>query len=479
MSSNALILYITVAYLIRFAMVPVILRRQFVPGAAIAWLGIIFLHPYIGLALYVLVGEAHLGRGRVARHRQLAARYRFECSDPTAIACTPSLPVDPAAEPFARQAEKIAGLPIVPGSTLELIDDTPRFIDRLVADLDAATRSAHLLYYIFEDDGSGRRICEALSRAARRGVTCRLIVDAIASRSFLRSATRVELESTGVAVVAALPVVPFRRHLARLDLRNHRKLAILDRRIAFAGSHNIIDADYGGRRGGPWFDLTGRFQGPVVAELATVFDEDWEFETGQSIAPPNSGAETVAYTDGSPMQVVPTGPSSPAETFRRLLLAALQCARSQLILTTPYFVPDEPTVVALMMAADRGVDVKLILPTKPDHLFAAAAGRAHFARLLESGVHIHCFRPGLLHAKTVTVDDHFALLGSANLDVRSFNLNFELTTALYGPHVTQQLRTLQLYYLTNCDELTVDTWSKRSPLATYTDAAISLISPLL
>jgi cardiolipin synthase len=255
-------------------------------------------------------------------------------------------------------------------------------------------------------------------------------------------------------------------------------MAIIDDVIAWNGSHNLINPDYGGRRGGPWFDVTGRYTGPIVDELAAVFAEDWAFETGQIVDTPSTPPPPNA-DECPPMQVVPTGPSTPGDTFRRVLLAAIQSARSKLVLTTPYFVPDEPTLVNLMMAADRGVDVKLLLPAVPDHLFTAAAGRAHFARLLASGVSIHLYTPGLLHAKTTTVDDAFCLFGSANLDVRSFNLNFELTVVLYGSEITTRLREVQMKFLAQCQPLDAAQWAARPVVYRYADSAISLLSPVL
>jgi cardiolipin synthase len=263
-----------------------------------------------------------------------------------------------------------------------------------------------------------------------------------------------------------------------MDLRNHRKLSVIDGALGYVGSHNLINPDYGGNRAGPWVDMTARLTGPVVAELESVFCEDWAFESGEMLERlhPQGPAP---IPDGVPMQVVPTGPSPSDETYRRVLLAAIQSARSQLILTTPYFVPDEPALVSLMMAADRGVDVKLLLPQHPDHLFTAAAGRAHFTRLMEAGVNIHLFKPGLLHTKSATVDNAFALFGSANLDVRSFNLNFELSVLIYDRAVTGQLRDIQLNYLKDSVPLSPKEWSRRSVIKVYTDGAVSLLSPLL
>jgi cardiolipin synthase len=470
-------------WLIRIAMLGVVLRRQFSPGTSLAWLGIVFLHPYIGLALYLLVGESRLGPRRAARHREIVARFRDPARNEERRAHQTHPTSAPPYQPMIAQAEKISGLPVLSGNRVEFLPDALEFRQRLKADIAAATKSVHLLYYIFACDSTACDIADTVIDASRRGVKCRILADAMASRHFFRhSGVARRLMAAGVEVAAALPVTPIRRRFARMDLRNHRKLSIIDDRIAYNGSHNLINPDYGGRRGNPWVDVTGRFTGPIVGELASVFAEDWEFETGHEIEIPypdteNSAANSAAGDFAG--QVVPTGPTFPDATYRRLLLAAIQSSRQRLILTTPYFVPDEPTMISLMMAADRGVDVKLIVPQTPDHLFAAAAGRAHFNALLNAGVEIHLYQPGLLHSKTTTVDDAFVLFGSANLDVRSFGLNFELSTLLYGPEVTDRLRNIQRDYLKASRKLELTEWDQRPLAKTYADRAISLLSPLL
>ncbi len=473
-----ILFYTTLGWLIRFAMVPVVLRRQLAPGASMAWLGIVSLHPYIGLSLYLLVGETRLGPRRVARHRELVRHFRGERWGGTSqneSATAPNL--DESYQPMVLQALKIGSLPVVSGNCIEFMTESAQLVDRLVADIDAAAQTVHLLYYIFVADATGERVVGAVERAAARGVCCRVMADAVASRRFFRRAgLGPRLTRAGVHVVDALPVAPISRGLPRMDLRNHRKLAVIDGRIAFIGSHNLVNPDYGGQRCAPWVDLTGRVTGPVVNELGVVFAEDWAFETDEIL-------EVPVAQDMEPgnihMQVVPTGPSAPGDTFRRVLLGAAQCARERLILTTPYFVPDEPTLVALMMAADRGVEVSLILPEKPDHFFTASAGRAHFSTLLNAGVGIFLYKPGLIHSKTVTVDDAFGIFGSANLDVRSFNLNFELSVVVYGSEVTARMRTIQETYLANSRRLDVETWARRRVIRQYADRAIALLSPLL
>jgi cardiolipin synthase len=479
-------LYLTYALIgwgIRLVMLTVVLRRQLAPGASVAWLGIVFLHPYIGLVLYMLVGESRLGPRRMERHRQIVAQFR----DPkkhTAREAHQIRPDAPAAyQPMVLQAEKISGLPVLAGNQLEFLPETAAFVQRLVAEIAAAKSSADLLYYIISNDSTGTAVADALIAATQRGVKCRVLADAMASRTFFHHAGLApRLTQAGVEVAAALPVNLIRRRFARMDLRNHRKLAVIDGRIAFAGSHNLVNADYGGRRGNPWVDVTARFTGPIVGELASIFAEDWAFETGQEIEipyPEREDGQSDGAKDGILAQVVPTGPTLPDLTYRRLLLAAIQSSRKQLILTTPYFVPDEPALLSLMMAADRGVDVNLILPQTADHFFAAAAGRAHYLALLRSGVKIHLYQPGLIHAKTTTVDDAFALFGSANLDVRSFSLNFELSVLLYGQEITERLRSLQQVYLSHSRTLELSDWEKRRVVGQYADSAVSLLSPLL
>lgn len=470
--------YIALAWIIRVSMILVILRRPFAPGASVAWLGVVFLHPYIGLTLYMLVGETRLGPHRIERHRALMAHFRTASPNTAQDLQSLRAELPPASEPMVRQAEKISMMAVLGGNNVEFMDNCDTLVSRLVADIDQATSQVRLLYYIFACDRIGELVARAVISAAGRGVACRVLADGVASRAiFRRNGLAQRLRNAGVKVAAALPVAPLKRGLPRMDLRNHRKLAVIDGAVAYCGSHNLIDPSYGGRRGGPWIDVTGRFTGPIVREFGNVFAEDWAFETEEMLDVLVN--DRVGQEPAFPMQVVPTGPTAPGESFRRVFLAAIQCAREKVILTTPYFVPDETTLVALMMAADRGVDVSLLLPANPDHFFTAAAGRAHFSRLLEAGVSIFLYPRGLLHAKTTTVDDTLAVFGSANLDVRSFNLNFELSVLLYGRDATAQLRGIQTQFLAESKRLDAAEWGRRSIVKQYADRAIALLSPLL
>jgi cardiolipin synthase len=379
---------------------------------------------------------------------------------------------------LGREAERACGLPILSGNALELLADTKPTIDRLVSDLERAERHVHLLFYIFEPDATGRRVAEALMAAARRGVRVRVLLDATGSRRvFKRDGLAAHMRAAGVDVRPALPVRPWRQRLARFDIRNHRKIVVIDGAIGYTGSQNIVDPDYH-KGSGLWVDLNARFRGPVVAQLQLVFLEDWAFEDAP--APPEDEAYPALPAVGDTWaQTVPTGPSEAYNPFPRILLAAINAAQERLVLTTPYFVPDEATLRSLLMARDRGVAVTLLLPRASDHPVVDFAGRACCERLLAEGVEVRRYPVGMLHAKTLTVDDTFAMLGSSNMDIRSFYLNFEAGVLLHGAAITRRMRAVQESYLEASERLTLQGWRARPFWRRYAESAASLLSPLL
>ncbi len=484
MDMSWLFIYGVLEWYIRVAMVPVILRRRFSPATSLAWLSVIFFLPVLGVVVYALIGVPRLGRRRVRQHQTVVSAMRSDerrfCLLKDHVIRSEA-EADPVLRPVIRQAEHLGGMPILGGNHVELLTRPQKMIDRLIADIDRAQHQVHLLYYIFAPDQTGQRVTDALASAAKRGVRCRLLADAVGSRALFGFRHRRLLDrlvGDGVEVFRMLPASPLRRGLARLDLRNHRKLAIVDGRVAYTGSQNIVDADYGHRRAGSWQDLSGRFTGPVVSQLQSVFLEDWAFETDREIQesctfPPLDQVGVV------PAQTVPTGPDERSEAMLRITLAAIYAAQRSIIITTPYLVPDEPTMVALSMAAGRGVDVKLVVPHRGDHPLVSAAGRAYYGPLLDAGVSIFQHHGGLLHAKTATVDDAFALLGSSNLDIRSFYLNYEISVLLYGPEVTQQVRTTQQEYLRRSRPVDRDQWRRRPRGLQFIENAAALLSPLL
>jgi cardiolipin synthase len=374
-------------------------------------------------------------------------------------------------------AEQVVGLPVVNGNRIAFFSDTDEVIDRLVAAIDSANRHVHLLFYIFRDDVVGRRVADALIRASRRGVTCRVLADAVGSRLMFRSLAPA-LRQHGVEVHPVLPVNPIRRPLARLDLRNHRKLAVIDGAVAFTGSQNIVEASYGHPRGGVWHDVMARITGPVVQDLQGVFVEDWFHETGvvldgPDLFPPVEAAGSVS------MQVVPSGPDLPTEVFQAVLVEAIFLARQGVVITSPYFIPSEAMLLSLRLALLRGVTVSLILPRRSDHWLVDAAGSFYWEQLMHSGVHVYLYDEGMLHAKTLTVDDEFAMFGSANYDIRSFDLNFELNVLLQDPDAVAELRGLQDTYLSMSTRATFADGPSRTWGGRLKVNLAKLFSPLL
>jgi len=341
------------------------------------------------------------------------------------------------------------------GNAVELLDDYAGAVQRLVDDIDAAVREVHLLYYLMHDDATGRAVAEALLRAARRGVRCRLLLDAVGAKPGLR-AFGGALRNAGIHVRATLAGGLAWRRSARMDLRNHRKIAVIDGRLALTGSQNLADPHFVPER--PNREVVARVRGPVVAQLQALFASDWYIETGEVLEvdpPPIAPSGTV------PAQLLPSGPAYPFENARDAFVALVQRARRRAVLVTPYFVPDEATLGALRIAALSGVTVQLILSGPNNQRLTAWAQAGFYDELLAAGVRIALYRPGFLHAKHLSIDEDIALVGSSNLDIRSFMLNAEAGLLCFDPGVVARLRDIEADYLRQSDPLDADRWRRR------------------
>lgn len=470
-------LFIGGEWVTRIVMFVVVIRRQRA-GEAVSWLLVIFLQPFIGLALYLFFTTGPIRRKRLRQHAELAAEMEegFPLSELAEHGVEDGV-VGMGHLDFVRLAERIGRMPIVGGNDARLIGETGAFVEELETLIDGAERSVHLGYYIIADDGTGERVTRALERAAARGVRCRVLADAVGSPRFLKRVAP-RLRRAGIEVAGALVVKPITRPLARWDVRNHRKLAVIDGRIAVTGSHNISDAEYGQKKVGPWRDLSGAVRGPIVRELQLVFVEDWRFETGRRIDTEEAFPEVEVAGDMA-MQAVPSGPGYRTQALRDLMVGAVHEANERVIVTTPYFVPDSAFLLALRLAALGGIDVRIVLPMKGNHPIVEAAGRASYGALLDAGVRIFEHNEGLLHAKTLTVDDSFGVVGSGNFDMRSFSLNFELSVLCFGAAQTGALRRVQEGYLAESEELGPERWRDRGAIRGVFEDSCRLLSPLL
>lgn len=470
-------LYYVSEWLIRLVMLSLVIDRH-PPRVAMTWLLVIFFLPWPGLLLYLFIGENRLPRRRLAKRKALLTRlegmhtrYMPHRENVASMVGRKSLPT-------AILAERLGYMPILSGNKATLLADTGTVIDLLVEDIDAAQHHVHLLVYIFAVDLTGQRIMAALERAASRGVKCRLLADAQGSRQFLKKMSQ-RLIKAGIKLYPALPVSLLRAWVSRIDLRNHRKIVVIDGRIAYTGSQNIVDASYG-HRNLQWHDLMVRLTGPVVSELQAVFAGDWFAESDELLDGSDIFSDgNIPVEGGVAVQTMPSGPLFPVENYQRLAVAALYATRRKVIITTPYFVPDEVFLEAMETVALQGVVVELIVPLNSDHLLVGNAARGYYERLLKNGVAIYLFNKGLLHAKSMTIDDSLAFLGSSNFDIRSFELNFEINMIIYDARFTKSLRQQQDWYRACSQRLVLAQWQQRPRYQKVMQNITKLLSPLL
>ena len=467
-------LYVASEWTIRLGMLWYVPQRR-ATAAARAWLVLIFLVPWLGFGCYLILGRIRVPEKRRQRQQRAADRVRAVLAAMKTPETTPRRALDAGDEPTAALVERLGSFAPVDGNRVELLADYDGMVDRLIDDIDAARDQVHLLFYIFAADAIGRRVAAAIERAARRGLTCRVLMDALGSAQGLRKLGP-GLRAAGVDVVAAMPVGPLRRNTARADLRNHRKIAVIDRAIGYVGSQNLVGAEF--VRGYPNEELMARVMGPVVTQLDALLLADRYEETEQSLTlrdapkyPEPAGTVTA--------QVLPSGPLYPYENPQALLCSLLHGASERVVITTPYFVPDEPFLVALETAAVRGAEVRLVVPERSNKPVTRWAQRSHYERLLEAGVRIHLYAPRFLHAKHVTVDGRIAVIGSVNIDIRSFALDSEVSLLVYDRAVVQALEAIQTSYFAGSRELSRDDWRRRPALAKVAENTARLADSLL
>lgn len=423
------------------------------PGAARSWLLLVGFVPLLGLPLYLLFGHPWLSRQRVQRQAEASQVIREEQALQPPLRWTP-LP-DTATAEMVPLVERQGDFMPVHGNAVELLTDYDASLQALLDDIDQARDRVHLLYYLMFDDGVGEVIAQALQRAAARGVQCRLLLDAVGAKRGLRR-YRHRLQAVGVDVRAMLPGGLRWRRSGRMDLRNHRKIAVIDNRVGYIGSQNLAQAEF--VPGFPNRELVARVRGPAVAHLEAVFASDWYMETGQRLEV--MMVEPVC-ADDVPTQLLPSGPAYPFSNARDAVNALIHLARRRIVLVTPYFVPDEATLSALRIAALSGVQVQLILSASNNQHLTAWAQEAYYDELLRAGVRIALYEPCFLHAKHLTVDEDIALVGSINLDIRSFALNAEIGMLCYAPALVRQLIDIEADYLRHARQLDLQAWRQR------------------
>ncbi|WP_174286556.1 phospholipase D-like domain-containing protein [Sphingomonas bacterium] len=443
------------------AVVP--LRRS--PAATASWLLLIFFLPVPGLVLFLMIGRPHFPVWRQQRSKALHPYFadiaaRIEADAPPGE-CSE----------IGGFAHRLGRLPACGGNMVELIDDYDGMIDRLVGDIDGAAERVDILVYIFANDMVGRRIAAALGRARSRGVAVRVMFDPVGSHHWRRGTLKL-LRGVDVDVREALPVRWLWRR-TRSDMRNHRKLFVIDGRVGYAGSQNLVAKDF--RPGVVNRELVARVTGPAVASLMAVVAGDWSLET-------EDRPDAVKIPDAvghARVQLLPSGADYPLEGFETLLVWQLHRACDRVVLVTPYFIPDEAVLAAMRSAAARGVTVDLIVSAVVDQHIVHLAQCSYYDALLSAGIRIHLFRDFLLHAKNVSVDSRLGIVGSSNVDLRSFQLNEEASLLLYDSDTIGGLERIQEAYLDGSDCVDLMTWRARPKVRRLIENIARIMSPLL
>ncbi len=466
---------LVVAFTIR-----ILLRDDLSPPARLAWFIVINVVPYVGSSSYFLFGEVDIGHRASNERKKILAELRLLAGDVPGDPETGSGLIEAAYTPAFRYAASINGLYPVPGNRAELMGTPDETLDRMVQDIDGATEHVHILTYIWLDDLTGTRIAEALIRASGRGVTCRALADGLGSRKFVASPLWKRMAEAGVHTGVSLSLSnPLRTILtSRLDMRNHRKITVIDGRITYCGSRNAADPEFRVKpRFAPWIDIMLRFEGPVVAQNQLLFILDWTAATGEKFDKLPNGES--ARNGGFPALVVGDGPTMRRGATPQLFSSLISCARSGITISTPYFVPDATLLESLCAAAHRGIRVTLIFPARNDSWVVAAASRSYYRRLLEAGCIIYEFEGGLLHAKTFTMDRKVSVIGSTNLDLRSFDLNYENNIILQDEAVTDAVCARQADYISSAVQVDLAQVLAWSPQRRIWNNVIATVGPIL
>ncbi len=461
--------------------VRIMLRPHREPSSRIAWVVVVAVLPVVGLFAYILLGEVNLGRRHIRAQKKAIGLLPSPASISAGVAIDEAVVLPGRFLRLFKLAQSINGYTAVGGNHAQLMRDSNAAIDAMVGDIDAAQLHVHLLFYIWLTDNNGLKVVEALKRAAARGVCCRAMADGLGSRAMISSPHWSAMREAGVNLAAALPLgnLFIRPLRGRVDLRNHRKIVVIDGQITYCGSQNCADPEFRVKpKFAPWVDILLRFEGPVVAQNQHLFACDWMSTVDEDLS--ELFRDSIPAATGDVIaQVIGTGPSYRHSAMPEMFTALMYSARETLTISTPYFVPNDAMLESLCSIAYRGVRTTLILPARNDSAFVAAASRSCYADLLLAGVELYEFEGGLLHAKTLTVDGEVSLIGSANMDRRSLDLNFENNILLYDRALTLTIYQRQQSYLQDSHRVSserVANWSRGQKLWNNT---ASLLSPVL
>ena len=457
-----------------------ILSRSMSVGVTFAWMTIVLAVPYLGAFLYLLIGENRLGERRLLRARAVieqSHQWRKTLNKHAALSTT-AIPQQYTM--LDLQARNVIGYPTLAGNVLQLLTDYETVFRSLINDIKDAQSSCLLEFYILEEGGLVDDVLQAVSDTGKRGIKINILLDSVGSKGFLKSHTCKNMRDAGIGITEALHVSAARMLFQRVDIRNHRKIAVIDNRIAYTGSQNLVDPRFfkQGAGVGEWVDIMMRIEGPAVSVLHNVATMDWSVEAGK-VASFSEKSISMQAAGDIPVQVIPSGPVFRVGAIHQLLMGVIYTARHELVITTPYFAPDDALTEALVAAANRGVKVTLVIPARVDSRLIRYATPALLEGLITAGIKVAKFDGGLLHTKSITVDDSFCVAGSVNMDMRSLWLNFEISLFVYHPGFCKQLRELQQLYIKQSTFVDPVQFHKRSKTQRLAASIMRLFAPVL
>ncbi len=460
----------------------IVIPRNRRPTSAMAWLLAIYFIPIVGVFLFWLIGNPRLPRKRRREQEQINAYLRDSGATVTVGSLRPNPP-----EWFSGLVElnrNLGAMPLTGDNQATLISEYQQSLDAMADAIRAAHRYVHVEFYILQSDASTDNFFRALEEVAARGVTVRVLLDHWANRGkpYYKQTLR-RLTAMGAHWKLMLPVQPFKGKWQRPDLRNHRKLLVIDDDVAFIGSQNVTDSTYNLkvniRRGLHWVDLMARVEGPVVASVDAVFISDWYAETGEALTDEVDLSNATTSAGNLDCQIVPSGPGFEYQNNLKLFMGLLFAAREKIIIVSPYFVPEESLLIALTTACQRGIHVELFVSEQGDQALVYHAQRSYYETLLRAGVTIWMYRkPFILHSKSLTIDDDVAVIGSSNMDMRSFGLNMEVSMLVRGEEFVADMRAVEQQYRELSRELTLEEWMKQPLRSTVLDNLARLTSAL-
>jgi cardiolipin synthase len=470
---------VAVELVIVLAMIPWILTIKKDSTSAMAWCLIVLLVPLVGALLFLFFGYTRVDRPMRRKRRHHA---KFLSRNPSVRReMTPDGAEDErpqgTAPVLGRLATMLGAYPPVGGNVVTLYHETPRAFTDLCDAIRSAQHHIHLEYFIIQPDETGQELIDLVTRKAKEGVQVRILYDAVGSRRLTNRMLRPLKKAKG-ACCPFLGLNPLRRRV-QVNMRNHRKIVVIDGRIGFTGGANIGN-EYVGKDPyfGYWRDEHLRLEGPGVAGLQGVFAEDWDFAVGENLQG-EAYFPDVPRAGNAIVQIVESGPDQETSSIRELLFAAITMARERLWIASPYIVPDQGILDALHLAARLGVDVRLLCPLKPDHWITYYAGRYYFSNLLAQGVQLYEYGNGMMHSKMIIVDGLWASVGSANLDYRSLHLNFEANCILHSRPQIAELEQAFLNDLRASIRVDAHAFRGRPFSARLVENACRLLSPVL